>query len=207
MTIKRWVCAGFAILLLISSPAAGAESLSPLETLKGPIDKIVTMLNDPSYHDPGKKEEQRNKIWEVARPLFDFNELSRRTLGQDWERFSEKEKERFTEVFSEFLGNTYIDKIQGEYHNEKIVFVTELVRGPVALARTKLLRESLEIPIDYRMKQVDGNWKVYDVLVENGVSLVQNYRVQFKSILQKNTPADLIQRLEKKLEAQRTSVG
>ena len=204
MAVVRWTALCVICLFIIYRPASSAETLSPLETLKGPFDQIVTILNDPAYQAQGQKISQRDKIWQVARPLFDFDEISRRTIGKEWEKFSEAEQARFTTVFSEFLGNTYIDKIQGEYHNEKIVFISELVRGPIALARTKLMRESFEIPIDYRMKQVDGLWKVYDVLVENGVSLVKNYRVQFKSILQKETPAQLIERLEKKLSDQQT---
>ena len=65
--------------------------------------------------------------------------------------------------------------------------------------RTRLRRETAEIPIDYRMRQVNGTWKVYDILVENGVSIVKNYYVQFHSMLKENTPAQLIERLEKKL--------
>ncbi|MEJ2038059.1 MAG: ABC transporter substrate-binding protein, partial [Desulfosarcinaceae bacterium] len=197
MAVIRRAIFIFICLIFAHQPAAKAETLSPLETLKGPFDQIVTILNDPAYQSQAQKVNQRDKIWQVARPLFDFDAISRRTVGKDWDRFSEKEQVRFTNVFSEFLGHTYIDKIQGEYQNEKIVFISQLVRGPIALARTKLMRESLEIPIDYRMKQADGLWKIYDVLVENGVSLVKNYRVQFKSILQKESPAKLIERLEK----------
>lgn len=204
MGARCWKGILLACLLVLQVGGVRAESLTPLETLKGPIDRIVTILNDPELRTEDQKIEQRDKIWQVARPLFDFNEISRRTLGPDWDKFSMQEQERFTTVFSEFLGSTYIEKMQGEYHEERIVFVSELVRGPIALARTKLLRETLEIPIDYRMRQVDGLWKVYDVLVENGVSLVMNYRVQFKSILQKETPAQLIERLEKKLAEQQT---
>jgi phospholipid transport system substrate-binding protein len=73
------------------------------------------------------------------------------------------------------------------------------VKGAKALVRTRLLRENATIPIDYRMRQSDGAWKVYDILVENGVSIVKNYYVQFNSMLRENTPAQLIERLEKKL--------
>ncbi len=202
MTIKRWPLIGLVLVLFFAEPLFGSESLSPLETIKGPIDTIVDILNDPAFKSAKQKEVQRSKIWEVASALFDFPEISRRTIGKSWKRFSADEQTRFTDVFAQFLGNTYIDKIQGEYHNEKIEYVDELVRGSLALARTKLLRESLAIPIDYRMKQIDGSWRIYDILVENGVSLVKNYRVQFQSILNKETPAQLIQRLEKKLEEQ-----
>ena len=203
MKVKPWLGIIIAFLLAVSLPAAGAETLTPLETIKGPINRIMELLNDTAYNVPEKKHDQRDKIWEAAKPLFDFDEISRRTVGKDWQRFTDSERERFTAVFSEFLGNTYIDKIQGEYHNEKIAFVSELVRDDIALARTKLMRESIEIPIDYRMRRKDGVWRVYDILVENGVSLVKNYRVQFVSILQKETPAQLITRLEQKLEEQK----
>jgi phospholipid transport system substrate-binding protein len=205
MLKKCWL---IAILVIFSSTigtAAGTEQLSPLETIKEPINYIIKILNDPAYQSEGKEALQREKIWEVASPMFDFEQISQRAVGKNWERFSDEQKQRFVTVFSEFLGNTYIDKMQGEYHNEQIVFISELVRGPLALARTKLVRESLEIPIDYRMRQVDNNWKIYDVLVENGVSLVKNYHVQFQSILRDQTPDQLIEILEKKLADQKAS--
>jgi phospholipid transport system substrate-binding protein len=91
-----------------------------------------------------------------------------------------------------------MDKIQGEYHNEKIVYGDEkIVDDKWALVRTKIKREALEIPVDYKMKLINGHWKIYDVVVE-GVSLVKNYRTQFNTILKKETPAQLIERLKKK---------
>ena len=52
-----------------------------------------------------------------------------------------------------------------------------------------------------------GQWLIYDILVENGVSLVKNYRVQFQSALQSESPAKLIERLEEKLEQQRAQLA
>lgn len=47
----------------------------------------------------------------------------------------------------------------------------------------------------------DGKWKVYDVIIEK-ISLVQNYRTQFRSILRKESPGELIERLKKKIAEQ-----
>ena len=201
MRTQRVVGIALALFVIVLGPSAGAEQLSPLETIKGPISQIIVMLNDSSYQTPEQKKQQRDKMWAAIHPMFDFGEISQRTLGRDWQRFSKEEQGRFTKLFAEFLGNTYISKMQGEFHNERIVFLSELVKGTVALARTKVLRESLEISIDYRMKQINGNWKIYDVLVENGISMVKNYRIQFRSILKKETPAQLIERLQQKLDA------
>jgi phospholipid transport system substrate-binding protein len=188
--------------LVMWSAAPASEALSPLETLKGPFDRVIAILNTPAGSTPTNGAQRRTQIWEEVSPLFDFGELSRRAVGKQWRNFTKEEQAKFQQVFAKFLANTYIDKIQGDYNNEKIIFVSELVRDEIALARTKLVRETFEMPVDYRMKQVNGQWKIYDVLVENGVSLVKNYRVQFTSALQKESPAQLIQRLEKKLDGQ-----
>lgn len=179
-----------------------AEVMSPRAALQGPIDEIIKVLNDPGYKTPDQRADQRNKIWEIANPMFDFTEISRRSVGKPWLKFSEQEKIRFTEVFSKFFGATYIDKLQGEYNNEKINIGKELIKGDRALVQTKLLRESTAVALDFRLKQIGGQWKIYDVLVENGVSLVKNYRVQFSSALQKESPAQLIETLEKRLAEQ-----
>jgi phospholipid transport system substrate-binding protein len=206
MILKRCAVSLLIGCLLAGIAAASNASQTPLNTVKERIDQIITILNDPTYKTPGQKGTQRDKIWEISQPMFDFQEISRRTVGPKWDIFSETEKEQFTTVFAAFLGNTYIDKIQGEYHNEQIVYLKELVKEPLALVRTKLVRESVEIPIDYRMRWNDSQWKIYDILVENGVSLVQNYRVQFRSILEKEPPAELIRRLEEKLREQKQTV-
>ena len=106
-------------------------------------------------------------------------------------------------MFAQFLGNTYIDKIQGEYHNERIVYLGQDFYSDVyAEVKTHIVRETLEIPVDYRMfKNKDGIWKVYDIIVE-GVSLVKNYRTQFASILRTKKPAQLIEQLNEKLAEQ-----
>ena len=107
------------------------------------------------------------------------------------------------DVFAQFLGNTYIDKIQGEYHNEQIVYLgQDFYSDTYVEVKTQIVRETLTIPVNYRMlKDRDGQWKVYDIIVE-GVSLVKNYRTQFASILSKDKPAQLIQQLNDKLAEQ-----
>lgn len=194
------------MLFFIQTPSY-TEVLSPRAALQGPIDKIIAVLNDPAYKTLDQRANQRNKIWEIANPMFDFPEISRRSVGKPWKEFSEQEKIRFTEVFSKFFGATYIDKLQGEYHNEKIDIGKELIKGDRALVQTKLLRENTAITLDFRLKHRDGQWKIYDVLVEEGVSLVKNYRVQFSSALQKESPAQLIEKLEKRLAEQKPLSG
>jgi len=180
-----------------------SQAADPLETLKGPIEEVLRLLNEPLYHDATLKQEQRDKIWQTIQTVFNFKEVSKRTLARNWKKFSPKEQNEFVDVFSEFLGNIYVDKIQGEFHNEKIAYLNQkIVKKTRAMVRTNILRESLEIPVDYKMKLFGGEWKIYDVNIE-GVSLVKNYRIQFKKILLKNSHQHLIEQIQKKLKKQK----
>ncbi|PIE67182.1 MAG: hypothetical protein CSA23_05370 [Deltaproteobacteria bacterium] len=189
--------------LLLPMGSAMAASVEPIATIKAPIDTVISILNDSQYKAPGTKSAQRDKIWKHVKPMFDFREISKRAVARNWRKFSAAEKEAFTNVFAQFLGNTYIDKIQGEYHNEKIIYLDQAFHSDrYAEVRTQIVRETVEIPVNYRMFDTGGgHWKVYDIIVE-GVSLVKNYRTQFASILRKKTPAQLIDQLNRKLAEQ-----
>jgi phospholipid transport system substrate-binding protein len=191
------------ILCVIPMFPGAVFSMEPMEVIQGPINEIIEILNDPKYKEDGKRAAQREEIWKTVKPIFNFEEISKRSVARNWKTFSDKEKTAFTDVFSQFLGNTYIDKIQGEYHNEKIVYLEQNFHSDAyAEVKTKLLRENIETPVNYRMiKKGSASWKVYDIIVE-GVSLVKNYRTQFANILKKESPAQLIERLNKKLVEQ-----
>ena len=180
-----------------------AASVEPMATIKAPVDSVIVILNDSQYKVGGSKSAQRDEIWKVVKPMFDFDEIAKRAVARSWGDFSDAEKIAFTDVFAQFLGNTYIDKIQGEYHNEQIVYLgQDFYSDTYAEVKTQIVRETLKIPVNYRMlKGGDGQWKVYDIIVE-GVSLVKNYRTQFASILSKDKPAQLIQQLNDKLAEQ-----
>ena len=63
---------------------------------------------------------------------------------------------------------------------------------------SELIRKNVETPVNYMLKNTNDRWMVYDVEVE-GVSLVNNYRTQFASVLGKENFAGLIARLEEKV--------
>jgi phospholipid transport system substrate-binding protein len=200
--IPKSIAAVMVVFLVMVFPAA-ALSMEPMAVIKTPVDTVIAILNDPQYKVAGTKSAQRDEIWKVVKPMFDFDEIAKRAVARNWRDFSDSEKAAFTDVFAQFLGNTYIDKIQGEYHNEQIVYLGQEFYSDIYVeVKTQIVRETLIIPVNYRMlKGSDGHWKVYDIIVE-GVSLVKNYRTQFASILSKDTPAQLIQQLKDKLAEQ-----
>ena len=192
------------IFLIIAAPI-GAIAAGPMDALKAPIDEVISILKDPQYKnvetDAELKAAQRDKLWNVIHPIFDYDFISKSTLGRyHWEKtFSSDQRKTFTDVFSRFLGNTYLDKIQEGYQNEDVNYVAEELLTPAkAVVKTTISGQKTRIPVNYLMRTQDGQWKIYDVNIE-GVSLVQNYRSQFSSYLLNNSADQLIQNLKSKL--------
>ena len=151
--------------------------------LRSGIQGVIGILNDPEFKgNPEKQAEMTVKIRETIKDFFNFEELSKRSVGRPWLKFSPEEKERFVELFTDLLEQTYLGRV-GEYSGEKVAFDKEtIIKGKYAQVDTRLLTGKQDIPVFYRMKLTDGQWDVYDVKIE-GVSLVKNYRTQFTGIL------------------------
>jgi len=192
-SLAGWIIALAALML---SPAS-AFAASPLETIQTQVNRALEVLRDPALKAESAKGIKEKKIWEILDGVFDYTELSKRTVAQNWKQFSPGQQEEFTRLFGKLLGGVYMDRIIA-YKDEKVVFgkVTNL-SDKTAEVQSEVTRSPKPIPIHYRMILENGEWKVYDVVIE-GVSLVQNYRTQFREILMNKTPEDLLKTLREK---------
>ena len=107
-------------------------------------------------------------------------------------------KKEFIALFGKLLERTYLDKV-GSYSGEKVIYVDETIDGKYGTVTAKILTHShTEVSVRYRLKIIGGDWRVYDISVE-GVSLVNNYRKQFNSIILRSSYDDLVQKLRVKV--------
>lgn len=188
----------FGLLLLLLAFSSVALAGEPQDRLKGGIDKVIAILSDPALKGAAKRAERQNKLRAVADSFFDWRELSRRALAENWNKYTPKQQDEFVASFSELLQKTYIRKLE-KYNNEKVSYVKEQIEGNHAFINTLVVMKDKSIPINYVMIKRD-QWMVYDVMVE-GVSLVKNYRSQFSKVLSKESPEALLQRIKDKIKA------
>ncbi len=191
----------FLITLLVGGISDSVLAEKPVEAIRTSVDKIVEILNDPQYDEDSRKAEQKEKMKREIQKIFDFKTMARGTLRHyQWESFSELQKEEFIGLFTQLLGDTYLERIQGEYNDEKVEYLEQqMLTDTRAVVKTNIVRASERIPVDYRLINEDGCWKVYNVYVER-TSLVSNYRDQFGRVLMSGSPADLIERLREKVK-------
>jgi phospholipid transport system substrate-binding protein len=191
----------------IALAAATAWASPATDQVKVSVDRVLQIVQDPELRKPQNAEKRRVEIRQVARRLFDFEEMSRRALARHWAPRSPAERKRFTELFADLLENSYVSKIES-YGGEKIVYLPEQVDGDTVTVRSKLVTQrGTEVPIDYRMQKEGTRFEVFDVWIE-GVSLVANYRTQFNKVVTQSSFGELVKKMEQKqlevAEEQRT---
>lgn len=186
--------------LFLTAIPALADGDRPIEALQKGVDEGLRILQDPKFKDAKLKEVQQQKLGIILRQLFDFHEFSRRVLASNWKDFTLPQRREFIAVFGEFLSKFYLGKLQEKYKDETLILVGEELKTPTrALVNVQVIWKGQKVPVDLRMIKRKGLWKVYDIEFL-GISAVRNYRAQFQSILRKETPGQVIERLKQKIE-------
>ena len=144
------------------------------------------------------QEQLDKELYRVVSPLFDFREMSRRSLGAKWKEASEEQRVEFVDLFSDLLASNYIKKIRDNIEESSFTVASERNTSPkTSLVKTIVDYEGQKTSIDYRMRIKNNAWKVYDVIIEN-IGLVSNYRSEFGSIVDKHGVSGLIDKLRAK---------
>ena len=174
---------------------AGAVE-SPTAQLKPTLRSLTDLLADESLKGDVHRDVRRAKIMEAIQVGFDFQEMSKRILGKTWNEITPEEQGRFTREMIKLLENIYVGKLES-YSGQQIEFLDERVKDRRAQVSTTIDNNGVKVPVHYILNLTDSRWMVYDINIE-GVSLVSNYREQFKAILRKDKFAGLIEAIEEK---------
>jgi phospholipid transport system substrate-binding protein len=168
------------------------------EQIRETTEKLISVLTDPAFQDPARAQEKKQLIRTIADERFDWEEAASRSLARHWVQRTDQEKREFVALFSDLLEATYMDKVDN-YSGEHVLYVGENTDGDYGVVQVKIVTKTdAEIAVEYRVKRREDGWVVYDISVE-GVSLINNYRTQFNSIILKSSYQDLVKRLKAKL--------
>ena len=193
----RQIAIGIFIFTLCVGWARFAQAGEPLDLVRAAVDKAIQTLKDPKLQSQDKKRERIDRLREALNPIFDYEEMAKRALGTHWRRRTPAEQEEFVKLFRDFLERIYSDKID-LYGGEKVRFGREVIDKDFAQVESTIVKpKGEEIAVNYKLRQTNGQWKVYDAVVEN-ISIVNNYRSQFDRIISSSSYEELVKRLHEK---------
>lgn len=129
-----------------------------------------------------KKNPERiyDLVQQIVLPHFDFEYMSQLVLAKNWKRATDAQRKAFVGEFRTLLVRTYATSLN-EYTDQKLTYLPfrQNPGDTEVTVRTEVEQPGgLPIPIDYRLHQRDGEWVVFDVIID-AVSLVNNYRTTF----------------------------
>jgi len=166
--------------MLVSLPALAVES--PDVLVKRVSDEVLEIVRQDKDIRNGDIQKISALVDAKVLPHFNFQRMTALAVGRDWRSANPAQKGRLAEEFKNLLVRTYANALTS-YSNQRIVFKPFKMKSgeTEVLVRSEVTQPGAQpVQIDYWLEQVDGNWKVFDVVVA-GISLVTNYREQFAS--------------------------
>ena len=188
------------VLIGITFSAGPVLAETPLKQLESNIAELTTILDDKEYRETHTKDELKKKLIETAEDRFDWEGIAQRSLGLYWKERTGEEKKEFTLLLKDLLISSYLDKIIDNYSGESILYDKEVLKGKRAFIEFRIINKAeTSISLGARMHDVNGQWMIYDLVIE-GVSSVKNYRVQFYDIIRQSSYNDLVIKLRDKVK-------
>ena len=183
------------VALLVLRPE-NASADAPAESyVRAQHGELTSLLAQP------KNSSRDQKIVAIMDRVFDYDDLARRSLGDDWTTRSQSERDEFKGLLEQLIRQSYrkqLDKTNGwEISYGASTNVDGGVRVPTT-AKHKTDKRKEPVSIDYLMHETKGQWRVYDVVIE-GSSMVGNYQSQFRKIIRKKGFGELIARMKRRL--------
>lgn len=197
---------------------AALANLSVATAAPVPPDEVVKTTTERLQKEIALREQEfkadQNKLYafveEVIVPKFDTKYIAQLILARHWKSASDDQKKRFQVAFKDMLVHSYANALV-EYHTSVKAEWLPLRMAQDATdvtVQSRLVRTNGKppLPIGFSMRLKDGEWKVYDIVIEN-LSLITSFRSQINSEIKRTSLDALIQRLEsgQRLEPEKKS--
>jgi phospholipid transport system substrate-binding protein len=187
-----------AIAACLGAAAISAATTTTSPTAKAVIEQTVAQVLGVLRDKSRTVAQRRLEIEKIAHARFDFRTMARLVLARDWKKLDSAKRDEFVDQFTTYLANDYGSRID-RYQQEQVNVLGEQSkpRGDVEV-RTKIVGGANDGAIvDYRMRNGKDGWRIIDVVIE-GISLVANFRDQFREVIARGGPEALLQKLKEK---------
>ena len=162
---------------VLADATAGGDT--PMAVVRITVDGALGVLRDKVTPIAQRRQQLRR----VIEDHFDFTRMSRSALGYHWRKLTPEQRRNFTAVFTDFVENSYLNKIQ-DYQGETVAFLREVpANQDYGEVKTNVIQQGRQpIALNYLLVREQGGWKIYDVTVDN-ISIIANYRNQFNRVI------------------------
>jgi len=200
-------CLVVAAMAALALPSVGLAE--PDATPEGVVDSFHDVLIDVMKNAAVLGYQGRaQKLAPVIAETFDVPFMARTSIGRYWQEASESERERFVDTFKRFMIANYAGQFDGYSGQSFETLGKEPARMDTVVVKTRLINPGDEnVELGYRMREVNGKWKVLDVYLDGTVSELALRRSEFSSIVKRESFDALIAAIDAKIAKLQAGTG
>ncbi len=172
---------------------ASAED-DPNKMVSAKYDEIQTIIKTDK-----SDESVRAKVAKVLQSFTDFRQFGKLTLKRDWKDLSDKQRDLFVQRYQLLIEKSYLKHFKANQKLEVGFRGEALHRKGKAKVVTTVKSGDTEADVDYKLHQLDGQWRAYDIVIDD-VSLMRSYRKQFGKIMKRDGFDKLIEKMNQKID-------
>ena len=181
-----------------ANPITPAQAKAAEAFIRTKHNKVRAVLRQP---DTPKRAE---RLTVLLGEFLDYEKLARLSLDREWNKRTPKERARFVSLLRQLVERQYQRNMESTLQYKVSWVGTEPVDADSVLvkssARSQTKKRQPPITIDYTMSPYAKEWRVWDIWTD-GVSLVKNYRRQFRRVIRDEGWKGLIRRMEDRLNS------
>jgi len=188
-------------------PAAKAEAAAKAAAAeKHPAGKVVSRLHETLL---GVMKEAKTLGYEgrykrlspVLHELFDLPFMAEKSVGRHWKAAGDANQRALVETFSRFTVANFAGRFDGYSGQSFRTLEVETSTHDTVLVRTRLDEPSEEgVALDYRLRQVDGGWRIVDIYLNGTVSELALRRSEYSSLIQREGFPALLKKLDERIQ-------
>ncbi len=132
---------------------------------------------------------------------FDLPFMARTALGATWKDLTEQQRADFIDLSRRLSATRYADNFDS-YASQRFETRSEqpAARGTIVVLTELIQPKDRNVQFDYRLRKVQGRWRVIDILLDGTISELVLRRSQYRSLVKRQDFAHLVQVIESKIE-------
>lgn len=211
-----WAALGILAALLLAPPCLADPALqavasqpadAPADGTAGQATRRVealhaalldVMKNAESMGYQGRYE----RLKPVVLQIFDLSFMAEKSVGRYWKTASPEDRKLLVDTFTRYTIANYAGRFDGWSGQSFETLREEPSARGTLLVRTRLVDpEGDDVNLDYRLRSVDGSWKIIDIYLNGTVSELALRRSEYSSLIKREGFQALLSALDERIES------
>lgn len=197
--MKKLLTISVLFFFFTNSSIANSQEAATKDEIKTFISNLGSNIIDIAKNKKDSEKVKNDKIIKVVDDSIDSNWISRFVLGKSYSKLSDSQKSQFSELYRQFMINTYAPKFR-DYNGRKFTVLSIEKQKIFYVVRCEFLPATSDVAIsfDFRVRSKNGKLSVIDFVAE-GISLIESQRSEFNSVISSKGVETFLVELEERV--------